>query len=797
VDTTKSGKSMILERGSAWRGLRGSICLSVLWTLAIVAGLELAALALPVDPSCLVWERLGGPPGGLGYDIRFNSDHLNNLFVTDANAGLHRSDDGGATWSLVSVDPTALGTDRFKCFCVTFDPNDPTYVWSGAKDSGGLYFSQDGGITWERRVNGFREANGFTLRGITVQPGDSSVVYVAGEISSWIWAGEERIGGFHEFDMTQGVVYKSTDQGRSWHEIWRGDNLARFVLIDPRDTDVLFVSTGIFDREASNSNWASREPGGVGVLKSVDGGQTWTVLNETNGLMGLYVGSLAMSPEDPETLLAGVGHDHWTRACFGSIAPAGAFLSVDGGETWDRTLNCDFISAVEFAPSDPSIAYAAGDQEFHRSDDGGRTWQRVGESAGGNFWGPPGTLAGVPIDIEIDPRDPYCLFVNNYAGGNYFSKDGGETWADASSGYSGAPVHGGFAIDTQNPDRVYCGVFGGLFRSDDGGTTWQGLGYEPARYGYPVAVAASPWDWSVVLQSPWDMGVLARSADGGLTWTRSNPLGSGLRVLGGGVQYLDIAFAPSDPEIVYAAAGDRGCESRLYIQQGQCITSLGGVYRSEDGGVTWERASGITMRKSVAALAVHPKEPMTVLAGVLGGGLYATSDGGETWVERSIDLISVRDIAICPAAPAVVYAAGYGSHGGVFRSEDGGISWDWASAGLDPELPTLAIEVDPVDPMTVWAAGGTRRGVAVSLDGGRSWHEIDGGLVDEHMTTLSLSHDGTVLYGGTELSGAYRLDIYADTPCQGASSPDRDGDGVPDDEDYCPDYPGNPGMNGC
>ena len=429
---------------------------------------------------------------------------------------------------------------------------------------------------------------------------------------------------------------------------------------------------------------------------------------------------------------------------------------------------------------------------FHRSVDGGRTWRRVGRSSGGNFWGPSGILAGVPIDIEVDPRDPFRLFVNNYGGGNYLSEDGGETWVDASAGYSGAAVHGGFAIDSENPLHVYCGVFGGLFRSTDGGATWEGLAYEPARYAYPVTVAASPLDWSVVIQSPWDMGLLAHSVDGGITWTSSNPVNSR-----GAAQYLDIAFAPSDTEVVYVSTGDRSCETRNYIQPGQCATSRGGVYRSDDGGMTWAYASGALRGKSVAAVAVHPDNPMNVFAGVLGDGLYATRDGGETWEKLPVGLISVRDIAICPADPLTIYAAGYGARGGVFRSDDGGETWQWASAGLDPELPTLAIEVDPADPMVVWTAGGAGRGVALSADGGRSWHAVDRGLIDEHITELHLSPDGTVRYGGSGLSGAFRLDIYDDTPCQEGSTPDRDGDRVPDDEDYCPDFPGNPGMNGC
>jgi hypothetical protein len=65
--------------------------------------------------------------------------------------------------------------------------------------------------------NGVVENEGITFRGFTVDPHDSNIVYAAAEISSWVWAGQERIG--REFDMTAGVVYRSTDGGNTWQPI--------------------------------------------------------------------------------------------------------------------------------------------------------------------------------------------------------------------------------------------------------------------------------------------------------------------------------------------------------------------------------------------------------------------------------------------------------------------------------------------------------------------------------------------------------------------------------------------------
>ena len=78
-------------------------------------------------------------------------------------------------------------------------------------------------------IFGIVEEEGITFRGFATDPRDSDIVYAAGELSSWRWAGEPRTG--REFDLVKGVVYKTTDGGEHWTDIWRGDNLARYVWI--------------------------------------------------------------------------------------------------------------------------------------------------------------------------------------------------------------------------------------------------------------------------------------------------------------------------------------------------------------------------------------------------------------------------------------------------------------------------------------------------------------------------------------------------------------------------------------
>ena len=223
--------------------------------LLIAAGLLLSQQIASVSAQqALIWTRCGGPIGGLGYDVRMHPTCPDTMFVTDSFAGVFRSFDGGQNWDPVNDGINIRGGDSgdaIKVFCLTIDPVNHNTVWLGLQDQRGIYKSTDLGENWTLLVNGIVETVGLSFRGISIDPDHPDTVYAAGELSSTVWADTLVYG--REFDKTMGVVYKTLDGGGTWFEIWRGDNLARYVLIDPRDTQTLYLSTGIMDREAANS----------------------------------------------------------------------------------------------------------------------------------------------------------------------------------------------------------------------------------------------------------------------------------------------------------------------------------------------------------------------------------------------------------------------------------------------------------------------------------------------------------------------------------------------------------------
>ena len=753
--------------------LAGSVAFSV-DTGAAAAIDDLEITGVP-DPSSRPWVRTGGPLGGVGYDIRMRPGEPDTMYVTDAYTGVSISRDGGRTWQRSSrgiINRSGSSGDAIPIFSLTIDPKDPDTIWIGTQNQRGIYKSTDGGRNWVLKDRGIAEGNGLSIRGFGIDPRDSNVVYAAGQVGSISWAGQILKG--RSFDRSRGVVYKTTDGGENWRRVWQGEALARYVWIDPRRPDTVYVSTGFWDVESANTEAERGEPGGLGVLKSADGGESWTVLGRQNGLLGLYVGSLAMDPSNPDRLLAGVGSNAWKDY-------SGVYLSQDGGDTWARTLakkfpgasgpvaqeDASMIYSVEFASGDPSVAYAVTTATFYRSTDGGRTWSVTSGPAHAH-WGPAGVAPGPATDLETDPRDSNRIFANTYTGGNFLSEDGGRTWVDASVGYTGAETHG-LAVDPTDHRRVYVAGRSGGYRSDDGGRTWSGLN----DWGTPVQipgkqiggvpnglgnqVALDPSDPSRVLYADEYTGTVLRSLQSGLDLrvVFSHP---GVPVPSPGPSdaqgFKALAFSPSDSAIVFA--GIR--HDRNTMQSGNIPPSFG-VFKSTDRGETWQEANDAqTARLNVSALAVDPRSSDIVYAGTAEAGVLGSADGGVAWRQMGAGLRTrdVRALAIDPADPFTLYAGMW--RGGIYKSTDAGGVWQPLLAGIEAGASILSIVIDPKEPQVLYA-GDYHSGVYRSVDGGKTWLAINRNLTMRTVTALAISSDGGTLYAATEGEGVFRLDV--------------------------------------
>jgi photosystem II stability/assembly factor-like uncharacterized protein len=693
-----------------------------------------------------VWVRTGGPPGGLGYDIRMQPDNPDIMYVTDAYAGVHKSIDGGHTWF-----PANTGIDEMDMagtiaiFSLTIDPHDFNTIWAGTQLAAHVYRSTDAGQTWEHRDSGI-ESNGRSVRGITIDPNDPNTIYAGVEVSSGAWNGTPIV---RNYDLTQGEVYKSTDAGQSWVRIWTGNNLARYVWVYPRNSNRLYVSTGIFDRDAADSNSFEGIGGGVGIVRSDDDGQTWTVLNEANGLMGRYIPSLFMHPQNPDILIAATSYlsDEF-----------GVWVTYNGGDTWQNTMHSDMsVEAVEIATSNPNVWYAAGENTIWRSDDAGQNWQRFRAST-------PDRDAGIPIDLQVDPRDPYRIFINNYNGGNIVSEDGGETWADASAGYTGLKVVGDVAVAPDDPNLI----FANSFRSTDGGATWIGT---DVKFGDSFVFYPLPDGNGYGVLAADTSGKVFHSTDHGATWQSGWIINLMDEVAAGRLQSDVLAttaliLAPSDLNRGYAGLTNVNCDVGI---NELCASAT--FFRTDDMGYTWEAMAAPFSAVGVQGIAVHPDNRDLVFVGTP-AGLYRSDDGAQSWQEVpgiTIDFAHLTDadaqyaikhaVVTCllfdPFDSNVLYATVV--PGAVWRSTDGGLTWQQSAGGMDPNEPLYEIIADSNRPGVLYASSDLS-GVFLSTDGAQTWRRITDGLVNASVRGLSLSADGLTLYAGSIGGGVYRLD---------------------------------------
>jgi photosystem II stability/assembly factor-like uncharacterized protein len=262
-------------------------------------------------------------------------------------------------------------------------------------------------------------------------------------------------------------------------------------------------------------------------------------------------------------------------------------------------------------------------------------------------------------------------------------------------------------------------------------------------------VAVDPNDSRHVLAASNHEQILAESRDAGESWSivdRMPEPGRGWRV---------IAFAPSDPQVVYAGVS-------AYYSAGSFDNTMaaGGIGISTDGGTTWREANdGRSKTANVSSLAVDPVKPQTVYAGTLNRGILKSTDGGSSWVRMNRGLPSqprILSVVVVPGEPQVLMAGV--ERGGAHRSIDGGRSWKASASGMNPEASVTDLVFDPTNPEVLYAAD-LSSGVYRSEDGGDSWYPFSNGLRTRAVTALTISADGSRLYAATEGEGVFRLDI--------------------------------------
>lgn len=325
--------------------------------------------------------------------------------------------------------------------------------------------------------------------------------------------------------------------------------------------------------------------------------------------------------------------------------------------------------------------------------------QQVLDSLSWRCIGPP--RGGRVVTVAGDPVRPATFYFGAVAGGLWKTDDAGTTWCNISDGYFKTSSVGAVAVSDSDPSTIYVGM---------GETT--------------IRIDVSHGD-----------GVY-KSTDGGTTWTHCGLAET--RHIG------QVRIHPKNPDIVYVAA--------LGHAFGQ--NEERGIYRTIDGGKSWERILYKSDKAGAADITFDPNNPNVLYASLWechrnfwelssGGedsGLYKSTDGGDTWTEITRNkglpqggIIGKIGLSASPAKAGRVWALIESQEEpGIYRSDDFGETWQKLSDKQDLRYRPwyyMHVYADPVDPETVYVCN---LGFWKSLDGGKNWSDIPTPHGDNH-----------------------------------------------------------------
>ena len=513
----------------------------------------------------------------------------------------------------------------------------------------GVHWKQLGPTTLNNG-NYFPEPVSGRILAIAIDPKNSKVIYIG---------------------AAQGGVWKTTDGGKHWRALTDlAPSLAiNAIVIDQKNPNIIFAGTG-------EDNLSCDAYHGEGILRSTNGGRTWTVLGRTT-FRGSAVGNILLDPRyegkaEREHLIVGAGYagttNSSTESCDNSL-PAGqnpvygVFVSTNGGKSFTKTLDAGSASSFPYtlgvsdmvmSPSNPNVIYAAEQvQGIFESHDAGLTWTNLDASTTSGL---PAPFSGFDrVQIAVAPSNAqvlYAVYSNQVFQSQHMqafkSTDGGATWANLTSVpdvcdgqcWYDMPI----TVSPTNPNDVYIGgnanysyIFS-LF----------GFSYGPADCQTAASLANLPSDCNATI---------ARSTDGGQTWQdislgtlAANGFPAGKYTL-----HPDdhaIVFDPSHPNVMYTG-------------------NDGGLFMTTDGGKTWNDLNAGLGTLQFQGFAVGPTGQ--IFGGTQDNGTEKyTPQTGTTWT--SVDGGDGGLTQIDPTNANIVYHTYAGPS--LMVTPDGGTTWD-------------------------------------------------------------------------------------------------------------------------
>ncbi len=532
------------------------------------------------------------------------------------------------------------------------------------------------------------------------------------------------------------------------------------LVVDPTDANIVY---------------AGAAEGGV--LRTTDGGQSWTPLFDDQP--SLAIGAVAIDPSDPSVVYAGTGE---VNPGGGSVAygGAGVFRSVDQGESWEPLglENTGSIGRIVIDPADSQRIFVAAmgrlwvnnpERGVYRTTDGGATWDRVlhvSDSTG-------------CVDLIMRPDDTDVILAAmwqrvrrpeyyDYGGPTcavYKSTDGGDSWSLVGGGLPSPGANSGrigLSLCASQPDVMHAvyadrtGYFAGLYESTNGGQSWTrtndgALGDVFASYGWWFGnVRTHPInpDWIYVLGLPF-----YRSTNGGQSYYDASDNMH--------VDHHGLAFGPGPNPVIYNG-------------------NDGGVYRSTDGGSAWTKLPDLPILQ-VYRVALDAGNPDAIYCGSQDNGTCRTLTGALNDWQGIFGGDGFQPLVHPNDSNRIWAQYQYGS---LYYSSNGGYNWSYAQNGIgysDRRNWNSPLVQDPTHADTryfgtqkLYRNSGNTSWTAVSGDLTGGPHLGNSGQVNGILTTIGVSPlDGQIIWTGSD-------DGYVQVTTDGCASWSDVSDGLPE-----------------
>lgn len=585
-----------------------------------------------------------------------------------------------------------------------------------------------------------------------------------------------------------GGVWKSSDGGQTWET--NTDELPTLgvstIIIDPTDSDIMYLATGDGD---------SGDTYGVGVLKSTDGGNTWTktgLNHETS--QTITITDLIINPTNTQILVAS--------------SNSGIYRTTDGGTNWKLVVTGSNFKDVVAQPNDFNTLLAGtNNNKIYRSTNAGVSWTQITS-------GLPTEGARVKLAFsESTPTKVYAIIAdkaNTNSQGIYVSTNSGTTWTakNTTTNLLGGQAFYDMSIvvSPTNSNEIYAGGVN-LYKSTNGGTSWTQI-----TTGIPQNLTYVHSDHHNLYFKPNSNNTMYSVNDGGIhrvntnnltTWT---DLSEGLHI----TQFYRIGGTPQNANQILAGAQDNDV---AHFKNGQWFnrnnnsdgmecafdytneniaypcSQSGGLYRTTNGFTsrTYIKPKNAEYGNWTVPFVLDPINPTTMYIGfanLLKTTNVSTVPSGSDWTDLTSDPIGkdhdIINIAIAPSDNKTIYFSGkhyQGDPGTLQRSTNGGTSWTDITIGLPTSGSSYVtyIAVNSTNPQEIWVTcAGLTDGNKVyhSTNGGTSWANISENL--PNIGIRCIAHEtGTkgTIYIGTDFGVFYKNETMTNWVVYGGGLP--------------------------